>query len=184
MYGMVNRAMEQMVVEAHGEELWQRICRRAGCEVDHFVRLDPYPDELTYALVGAAAEELEAQASDLLHTFGGYWIGYAQRSGYGEMFRAVDSYAVFLQHLDSMHTRLQLSFTGLKAPQFSCVVEAPVRLQVVYRSHRVGLAPFIVGLLEALGPVFKVTAWVEHVRSKPPGEPGAEEHFVITLANA
>ena len=76
------------------------------------------------------------------------------------------------------------AFTGLKAPQFSCLVEAPDRLLVVYRSHRVGLAPFVMGLLEALGPVFKVTPRVEHVRSKPPGEPGAEDHFVVTLAAA
>jgi len=184
MYGMVNRAMEQMVVDTHGEDTWHRIRRRAGCEVDHFVRMDPYPDELTYSLVGAASEELKTPAGQLLHAFGAYWIGYAERSGYGEMFRAVDGYATFLQHLDAMHTRLQLSFTGLKAPQFSCLVEAPDRLLVVYRSHRVGLAPFVMGLLEALGPVFKVTPRVEHVRSKPPGEPGAEDHFVVTLAAA
>jgi len=181
MYGMINQAVEQMVTELHGEAMWERIRRRANCDVEHFVRMDAYPDEVTFGLVGAASAELQVPASELLMAFGKFWIAFAQRAGYGELFRVSSGYAAFLMQLDAMHTRLQLSFPQLRMPQFSCVRETDDLVRVIYRSHRVGLTPFVVGLLEGLGPVFQVVARVELVQSKPSSEAGAEDHFRVTL---
>lgn len=182
MYGMVNEAMRQMVRETHGDAAWDRIRRRAGCEVESFVRMDSYDDGVTYRLVGAAVEELAVPAERLLHAFGEYWVGFAQAAGYADFFRACDSYAGFVRQLDAMHARLELAFPDFRPPQFGCSIESPDRIEVVYRSHRTGLAPFVRGLLVGLGEPFGVVATVEQLAGEPPESGGAEDRFIVTLA--
>ena len=59
MYGMVNKALQNMVVEAHGEQIWEQIRTRAGVDIEVFVSNQGYPDEITYQLAGAASEVLK-----------------------------------------------------------------------------------------------------------------------------
>ena len=179
-YGMVNHALEQMVRELHGDATGGRLRQRAGVEVDDFVRLDAYPDALTYALVDAATLELETPASELLRSFGVYWVRYAQKSGYGPLFAASPDYAAFVSQLDAMHARLQLTFRQLRAPRFSCSVVDATHVRVVYQSHRPGLASFVLGLLEGLGPLYRVDALVTHASSDQ-GPEGVQERFDVTL---
>ena len=37
MYGMVNKAIEEMVCMHHGEEMWERIMSKSGVDVDVFI---------------------------------------------------------------------------------------------------------------------------------------------------
>jgi hypothetical protein len=181
---MVNEALRQMVAALHGDESWERIRKGADCEVEHFHRMESYPDELTYRLVAAASAELAIPASELLYSFGEYWVKFAQAGGYSDFFRACDSYAGFLVQLDAMHGRLELAFPDFRPPQFTCVVESPERVELIYRSHRVGLAPFVHGLLVALGQPFGVTAQVRHLGGESLEGGGAEERFIITISPA
>lgn len=184
MYGMVNKAMHKMVVDYHGEDAWARIRARAGCDIEDFVRMEAYPDEVTYGLVGAAVEELGEEPAAMLHAFGVYWISYAQESGYRDFFQACDSYVSFVQQLDAMHARLQLAFRELRAPQFACTVLSPTSVRVVYRSRRHGLASFVIGLFEGLGPVFRVKAVVEKTAEHVSEETGVEIHYRVQLEPA
>ncbi len=184
MYGMVNQAMQKMVVDIHGEDTWLRIRERAGCDIEAFVRMDAYSDSVTYSLVGAAVEELEAEPAALLHAFGVYWISYAQSAGYGDFFQTCDSYPSFVQQLDAMHARLQMAFRELRAPQFACTLESPDAVRVIYRSHRHGLDPFVVGLFEGLGPVFNVNAAVSKTAEHVSEESGVEIHYLVRLEAA
>ena len=80
---MVNKAVEELVRRNHGDEVWQRIKQRAGIDVDVFVSTEGYPDEMTYALVGAASEVLGAPAADILEAFGVHWVPHTAPDGYG-----------------------------------------------------------------------------------------------------
>lgn len=181
MYGMVNQAIEEMVVELQGEATWERVRARAGAGREPFVRMQAYADELTFGLVSAAVEELQTPGDELLRSLGTYWVSFAQRSGYAAFFKASPDYASFLAQLDAMHVRLQLSFPQLVAPEFSCAALDGSRLEVLYRSRRRGLAPFVLGLLEGLGPVFGVDVRVAQ-RSSGSDARGVVETFEVTLA--
>ncbi|MDX2096597.1 MAG: heme NO-binding domain-containing protein [Leptolyngbyaceae cyanobacterium bins.59] len=39
MYGLVNRALQDMVCDRFGPEIWQVICQKATVETDQFLRL-------------------------------------------------------------------------------------------------------------------------------------------------
>ena len=74
MYGMVNRAIEEMVVKNHGEKIWEDIKQKAGVDVEVFVSSEGYSDDVTYGLVGAASEVLQIPAEQILEAFGVYWV--------------------------------------------------------------------------------------------------------------
>ena len=44
MYGMVNKALHNMVLEAHGEQIWEQIRTRAGVDIEVFISNEGYPD--------------------------------------------------------------------------------------------------------------------------------------------
>lgn len=179
---MVNQAIHQMVCDAHGEEAWNRIRQAADCQVEHFLRMDSYPDDLTYRLVSAAVGELQIQAPLLLYSLGEYWIGFARTSGYSDFFDACDSYTDFICQLDSMHARLELAFPNFNPPQFSCHIRSQEVIEVIYRSSRAGLAPFVRGLLVGLGKVFGVAPNVVQLDDLQPNTARTENRFLVTLS--
>ena len=170
MYGLVNRAVEDLVRERFGAPAWERIKQRAGLDVELFISMDAYPDEVTYSLVGAASEELGIPAAQLLQAFGEYWILYTAEQGYGELLRMGGaSLLEFLHNLHDLHSHVALTFPQLQPPSFwlSDSTEGSVRLH--YQSTRSGLAPMVVGLLHGLGKRFNTPVAVEHARRRDDG---------------
>lgn len=55
MYGLVNKAIEELVLATHGEEAWDQISKKAGVHSDVFISNESYPDEVTYRLVTEAS---------------------------------------------------------------------------------------------------------------------------------
>lgn len=53
MYGLVNIAIKDMVREGSGDKTWDAIRQKAGVDIENFVSLQNYPDEITYNLVDA-----------------------------------------------------------------------------------------------------------------------------------
>lgn len=164
MYGMVNRALEEMVCEAHGEAIWEEIKFKAGVDVDLFLSHEGYPDEMTYKLVGAASEVLSAPPADLLEAFGGHWVLKTAVQGYGHLMTAAGSnLKEFLMHLPNLHTRISLMFPHLNPPRFLCSDVAAQSMNLHYYSERQGLAPFVIGLLKGLAQHYKTEAQVRQI---------------------
>ena len=170
MYGLVNKAVEDLVSTRFGAETWTKVREKAGVGVGGFVSMDPYPDDVTYKLVGAASEVLGAPVPALLEAFGEHWILYTAREGYGELFSMFGaSMAEFLDNLDNMHTRVGLSFPKLKPPSFVARDLGEGRFELEYHSTREALAPMVVGLLRGLGRSFGEVVEVEHVHGRDRG---------------
>lgn len=164
MYGLVNKAMRGFVVDRHGEPTWHAVRIRAGLEDEAFVGMRQYPDAVTYDLIAAASEELKLPRHDVLVAFGEYWIVHWAEQGYGELLDMCGNTLVeFLDGLDDMHTRLGLSFPELRPPSFRCTRQDDQRFELRYRSHRPGLASFVIGLINGLGQRFDTEVEVELV---------------------
>ena len=183
MYGLVNKAVRDLVLMRFGKDRWDEIKTKAGVNGDTFVGMSPYPDEVTYRLVAAASETLGLSPEQVLEAFGEHWIGYTAQEGYGAMLDlAGDNFVDFLKNLDKLHARVGLSFPKLAPPSFRCtdVTEGSVRLH--YYSKRPGLAPFVVGLLKGLGKRFKVELDVSVDKSRDNGHD--HDEFLIRFQNA
>lgn len=181
MYGMVHEGLRSMVVERGGTAAWARVSARAGANGATFLRMQGYPDELSAALVVGAAEEFGRDTAAFLREFGRYWVGFALATGYGSILRSSGgTLAETLSALDEMHARIGLSIPGLRLPSFK-VEPSGNGLLVHYFSARVGLAPFVVGLVEGLASMHGTSAQVEHVVAKG-GDADHDEFLVRVVA--
>jgi hypothetical protein len=179
MYGLVNRAVEGLVVEKFGAQTWQRICERAELRDPKFVAMDAYDDAVTYALVAAASEELALSPAQVLEAFGEYWTAYTIEEGYGDLLSMMgDSLEDFLENLDSMHARIGGSMPDLVPPSFEREAQDDGSSILHYRSDREGLWPMVVGLLKGLAKRFDVA--IEVTRLEPAA--AGHERFLVRRA--
>jgi hypothetical protein len=178
MYGLVNKAVQDLVCSRFGEDTWQAIKRKANVDDAMFVSMEAYPDQITYNLVGAASEVLGASPDDILKAFGEHWILFTAREGYGDLLRMGGaSFLSFVQNLDNLHARVGLSFPELRPPEFRCtdIERGSVRLH--YFSSREGLTAMVVGLLNGLGKMFNTELSIEHVAKRSEG--AGHDEFLI-----
>lgn len=179
MYGMVQLGMESMVTQVHDHDTWVRITERAGYPDLVTVSNQPYPDDLTYALVGAACEVLGADPAALLHDFGRYWVAEFAVDHYRTLLDAAgDDLPSFLRNLNNLHVRVGLLVPGYRPPRFEVTDETANGLHVHYYSDRDGLVPFVSGLLVGVGDRFGVPVSVQHLTGKEQGL----DHEVFALA--
>lgn len=173
MYGLVNRAIEQLVVSLKGEDAWQRVRARAGAADDGFIAMRAYDDDLTYRLVGAVSEETGLTAEQVLEAFGEYWILYTAKEGYGELLdMAGHGLRDFLAGLNEMHGRVEMIFPHMKLPMFSVHDRGPGEYEVHYHSERQGLAPMVTGLLKGLAQRVGQAAEIRHLKAASAADPG------------
>lgn len=162
MYGLVNKAIQDLVLSAADEDTWQKIKAKARMDDAEFVDATTYDDDVTYQLVAAASEVLNQPAEKILYDFGRHWILYTGREGWASVFSlGGDNLKSFLLDLDEMHARVQVAMPESRMPQFT-VTENEYGLEVVYRSHRDGLAPMVEGLLGGLAEQFNEHWEVSH----------------------
>ncbi len=170
MYGLVNRAIEQMISEAHGEARWEAVKEAAQVDTEVFIANDGYDDAVTYRLVGAASEVLALPAVQVLEAFGRYWVMHTAKEGYGALLSSIGKdVGEFLENLPGLHARIALIYPHLQPPHFTCERTSPHSLVLHYRSARPGLAPFVRGLLLGIGELFKTPVDVTQLESKEAG---------------
>jgi hypothetical protein len=163
MYGIVNQAIQGLVIENFGEEKWKDIKQKAHIQLDYFLSDSSYDDEITFNLVGAASEVLNIPASDILKAFGEYWVLKTGKEKYGDLMKAGGSnFKEFVQNLPNFHSRIMLIYPKLSPPEFF-VEEKDNKLILHYYSTRDGLTDFVVGLLHGLAKMFDTEMSLEHI---------------------
>ena len=60
MYGMIHKAIRDMVKTVHGEQAWLSVLNESGASDGDFLSLRSYDDEIAYNLVGACSKILGA----------------------------------------------------------------------------------------------------------------------------
>lgn len=161
MYGMVHRAANAMVLERLGAPVWDAILTKAGLSEQHFISMERYDDEVTFRLIGAISEVADLPMDALLESFGQYWVSFAAASDYGTMFvRTGSDFVAFVRNLDRMHLAISTTMPEANMPSFELLGSKEGVSEIVYRSDRDGLAPFVVGLMHGLLHYFGETGTV------------------------
>ena len=164
MYGMVHTAARSMVVETLGGSAWTRVLDEAQLNGEYFISGQNYSDDVTFALIGAISRVSGIEVSELLHSFGRYWIKYAANSSYGTMFRISGlDLVTFLTNLNRMHASVHSTMPASRMPSFAVLHVEDGRIDVLYGSDRTGLFPFVGGLFSGLMEHFGETGHVTHM---------------------
>lgn len=166
MYGLVNKAFEDLVTTHYGVDAWDAIRVEAGLGDTAFEVRNHYDDELTFKLVGAASEYFMQSADVLLKLFGRHWILYTGREGWLDYFDMDCPGTIgFLEQLNSLHDKIRQDLPGSEPPRI-VLIPTSEGYQLEYHSHREGLAPIMEGILEGLAEHYKEPWVVEQTHNK------------------
>ncbi len=171
MHGIVNKAIQGLVTENYGEEIWTKVKEKSGVTIDFFVTHDPYDDAITYKLAGAAAEVLEVPLKTVLENFGEYWVLKTGQLHYGQLMKSGGkTFSEFLINLPNFHNRVMLMYPNITPPEFKISDIKENNLSLHYYSTREGLADFVTGLIFGLGKMFNEQVEVEIIKSRENGD--------------
>ncbi|MEI6020837.1 MAG: heme NO-binding domain-containing protein [Bacteroidota bacterium] len=169
MYGIVNKAIEELVTENFGADKWELIKERSGVDVEMFISTEAYDDEVTFKLAVAASEEMGIGLNEVLMAFGEWWILRTGKEKYGYLLESGGAnLKEFLIHLPLFHNRVSMIYPKLTPPEFKVSDIGDNILHLHYYSKRTGLKDFVMGLLSGLGKFYscKVTAQIIESRDE------------------
>jgi len=170
MYGIVNKAIGDLVVHHFGEASWEAIKKRSNIDVDFFISNEPYDDDITFKLAKAVAEELNLTLSKVFEFFGEWWVLKTSMEKYGSLMVAGgDSLKAFLIGLPSFHSRIMLMYPRLTPPEFKISDIEERSVCVHYFSKREGLQDFVRGLLAGLGKLYETPVQITLLQTRDNG---------------
>lgn len=171
MYGIVNKAIEDLVKSTFGPAVWDTVKQRSGINIDFFVSSEPYDDDVTYKLATTVSEETSLTLYQVLHAFGEWWILKTGKEKYGGLMQAGgNNLKEFLVNLPMFHNRIMLMYPKLTPPEFKVSDITDNSVHVHYFSHRQGLQPFVSGLLSGLALMYATEADIIPVASRENGD--------------
>lgn len=178
MYGIVNKAIEGLIIDEFGADLFHEIKEACGFKDDAFLSNFPYDDQLTYDLLIHASQITNVPLQDLLLRFGEYWVRKTGMEQYGNLMRAGGAdLKSFLINLPNLHNRIMLIYPELTPPEFVISDVAEQQLLVHYFSKRQGLQFFVKGLLQGLGEMYGESIQVSIKSSRADGS----EHDIFEV---
>jgi hypothetical protein len=175
MYGMIHRAIYELLAAHHSESEWESLKAVLNINPDGMIGTLVYPDAQTIQLVEESAMLLRIAPDEFLRRLGRFWITFAEQGPYRHIldFTGKDLPS-FIRGLDLMHQAVVTAMPQANVPSFTLVEDGPEALTVDYRSGREGLEPFVAGLFQGLLDRFDHAGSVAHI-----GRFGQAARFVI-----
>ena len=170
MYGIVNKAIQDLVTENFGADKWELIKEKSGVDIDYFLSNEPYDDDITYQLAGATSEIIGITVGQVLNAFGEWWILRTGKEKYGGLMEAGgNNLKEFLVNLPQFHNRIMLMYPKLTPPEFKVSDIENNSIHVHYFSKRDGLQEFVRGLLSGLGKMYGVETSIDLMQTRDEG---------------
>lgn len=164
MYGMIHRALRQMVNEQLGEEAWKALEKKLNIGPTELLTAMAYDDALTFAILAEAADRLNLTTDACLFAFGSYWIRYADQGSLASIMNFTGAtLPSFIANLGRLHLAVGAAMPGTKLPTFSVLESGEQHMLVEYRSERTGMSEFVRGLFYGLMEKFHVVGTVDIV---------------------
>jgi hypothetical protein len=178
MYGLVNQAIQGLVVDNFGEDNWKAIKQKAGVTEDAFLSNEIYDDSITFNLAVSASEVLNIPLADVLKTFGKYWIIKVGNEKYGPLMKSGgDNFIDFIVNLPNFHSRVMLIYSDIKPPEFIVEKVTDKQLKLHYYSTRQGLTDFMFGLIQGLGELYQTPINIKLIADRRNGD----EHDIFEI---
>ena len=170
MYGIVNKAIQDLVIANFGEEKWKAIREKSGIDVDFFISNEAYDDEITFQLAIAVSQEMNMSIGDVLIAFGEWWIIKTTKEKYSDLMESGGSnLKEFIINLPMFHNRVTLIYPKLSPPEFKVTDVTATSLNLHYISNRIGFQEFVRGLIQGLAKRFETKVKIELIQSRNDG---------------
>lgn len=162
MKGIIFNLLEEVVIQHHGEDVWDDLLDGAGLG-GSYTALGSYPDDEALQLVELAAASLKSTPFDILRWFGREAMPLlaVRYPGY---FSGHTTTRPFVLSVNSIiHPELRMIYPGADVPTFGFRDERDGSLVMTYRSAR-RLCALAQGFLEGAAGHYGETADVSHLQ--------------------
>jgi len=164
MHGLINWSIQSFVSENYGAAAWQDVAAKARLGFSGFEALMNYEDELTYAVLDAASEQLNNPQSAILEDIGTFLCTHPKLEAVRRLLRfGGDSFPDFLCSLDDLSDRAHLALPNLEVPEIDLKLNAPGNVTLTCTSKHRGFGHVIVGILQAMADDYGMLATFEHM---------------------
>ena len=171
MKGIINKGIQDLVETAYGAEAWAKVRSLAHCEEPFFAVSSDYPDEMTLALVKAAAEVAGLPIETVMVEYGKFVVPNTLREHYPSYFAlAGSSPREFLLNMDRVHEQATRSVSQAVPPRFDYEELPDGRLLMHYDSKR-RLCAVLQGLILGVGILFDQELQVREISCMHKGDP-------------
>ena len=163
-YGIVNLAIEDLIISEHGRGAWKEICSDEDTKhVFTFVTAEKYPDQITYSLISSASRLLGLSQDEVLRNIGRHWVTFIEKHSYGNLLRfAGKNFSDIIGRIDQIHAQALAIMPDLKAPTIQVEQLERGEFLIHYRSMRPGLAWMAIGVIEGIADKFRKTLEIQH----------------------
>jgi hypothetical protein len=170
MYGIVNKAIEELVIANFGEDKWEVVKQRSGIDIDYFISNEPYDDDITFKLAQAVSQEMGMTLSAVFIAFGEWWVVKTTKEKYGGLMESGgNDLKEFLVNLPVFHNRIMLIYPKLTPPEFRVSDITENSLNLHYFSKREGLQDFVRGLIQGLGIMYETVVTINLIQTRDEG---------------
>lgn len=170
MYGIVNKAIQNLVTTNFGADVWESVLEKSGIDIDFFISNEPYDDAITYKLAIAVSDIMKMPLNEVLYALGEWWVLKTAKEKYGGLMESGGSnLKEFLVHLPMFHNRVMMIYPNLTPPEFKVSDITDNSIHIHYHSTREGLKDFTNGILNGLGKMYDTEVKVEELQSRDDG---------------
>jgi hypothetical protein len=170
MYGIVNKAIEELVIANFGEDKWEVVKQHSGIDIDYFISSEPYDDDITFKLAQAVSQEMGMTLSAVFIAFGEWWVVKTTKEKYGGLMESGgNDLKEFLVNLPVFHNRIMLIYPKLTPPEFRVSDITENSLNLHYFSKREGLQDFVRGLIQGLGIMYETVVTINLIQTRDEG---------------
>lgn len=169
MKGIVFNLLEEVVVQHHGEDVWDTLLDAAGLK-GNYTSLGSYSDEDMRKLVAAAATALNISPTDVLRWFGRQSMPllFARYPAFFTPHQTTRGFVVSVNSI--IHPEVRKVYPGADVPTFDFALLEDGGLMMGYNSPR-RLCALAEGFIEGAADHFHETAQAEHVECMHRGDP-------------
>lgn len=162
MYGLLNKALGDLITERYGAEKWYAIKQKSEIETEFFISNVIYDDEITLRLADSASELLGLTKKDIMFEFGEWWVLRTGKEKFGNLMKIGSStFQEFMINLPMFQNRVTMMYPELTSSEFVLYKKGPNCVVVQYNSKGEGFPDFIKGLLTGIGKMYGIPLNIE-----------------------
>jgi hypothetical protein len=162
MHGLINRAFQGFLIDTYGQHVWQETLERADLGLREFETFAEYPDGLLTETIGAAAQVLARESSELAEDAGTYLVTHPNTSSVRRLLRfSGANFTEFLHSLDDLCDRARLAVPGLELPRIVLTEPSPNSFILHCEAKGYPAGHVIIGVLRAMADDYGALALLD-----------------------
>lgn len=169
MHGLVNRALQCLLIDTYGVGRWTSIAHAAMVDTSGFEAMLVYDDAITETVLAAASNELRKPVEDLLEDMGTYLVSHSNMGRVRRLLRfGGDGFEDFLHSLDDVPGRARLAVPDLVIPAMILSDLGEGRYSLECRARPAWLCHIVLGALRTMADDYGALAFVEFAADRKP----------------